>query len=293
MKALQLILWAAALACGSCNFKPLDADMARTAAFLNPRREASLLIWEDKTLHGRPARDFASVVTAIVLPSHVRLTSEQRETAGVAIRYNMHFKTGKSLFWGSAVPIAADGYFLTAAHCLGNSPGCTLIAIAKGHTIKTLPARLFWRGGDSTHEPDLALIHAPVIPDTSIIMSPMESLRSRHPVLTGGAGSNGFPKLKVGQSGGRLVILGEIRTSVDGVKWRSFNHSAPLAQGDSGGPVIGKDGRLIGINTGMSARSLFPFGLNWIWGYYGCGEAADTVSIQSLIKEDRRRRKLR
>ncbi len=124
-------------------------------------------------------------------------------------------------------------------------------------------------------------------------MAPLESHHRNQPILTSGVGSNGFPKLKQGASGGLLTEIGKPRVEPGGGKWLPFSHTAPLAPGDSGGPVIGEDGQLLGINTAIAGAAIFPLGLNQIWRYRGTGEAADPAWIQSLIEQDRKDRKIR
>jgi S1-C subfamily serine protease len=277
----------------SCQFKDTDQNRARAAALINPRREASLVYWKDKTLHGRPALDFPPLITGIVLPPNVRTTYKVTLLPGGVYQYDMVFSTTGTFFAGAAVPLTRDGYFLTAAHCVDQGPGCTLVAPAINETFRTVPARVVWRGGNHKDDPDLALIHAPLTPHTILAMAPLDTLYRNQPVLTSGVGSNGFPKLKQGAGGGHLAEIGRIQEKPDGEKWRQFSHTAPLAPGDSGGPVIGEDGKLLGINTAIAGAAFFPFGFNKIWRYRGSGEAADSAWIQSLIDQDRKDRKVR
>ncbi len=293
MRPVKILLLGAALASVSCQTEPTPENMAKAAALLNPRREASLSYWKDKTLHGRPALEFPPLVTAIVLPLNVRTTYKMTTLPDGVQKFEIVVAVKGTFFAGSAVPLTHDGYYLTAAHCVENGRTCTLVAPASNETLRTVPARVVWSGGSNDGEPDLALLHAPLRPHTILTMAPMESLRASQPVLTSGYGSNGFPNLEQGASGGRLKAIGKPRETPGAEKWLRFSHTAPLAAGDSGGPVIGEDGKLMGINTGFYGAAIFPFGLNQIWRYCGLGSTADPVWIQSLIKEDRDRRKKR
>ncbi|MGB1130663.1 MAG: hypothetical protein ACPG4K_11485, partial [Haloferula sp.] len=60
---------------------------------------------------------------------------------------------------GSAIPIAPDGYFLTADHVLANAPDRRLFVILrKQGRLRATPARVVWRSSAD----DVALVHAPV-----------------------------------------------------------------------------------------------------------------------------------
>lgn len=86
-----------------------------------------------------------------------------------------------------------------------------MVVPTRAETLQTMPARVVWRGGESQDQPDLALIHAPLTPHTTIAMAPLETLKRNLPVLTSGVGSNGFPTLKQGESGGRMAEIGNVQ----------------------------------------------------------------------------------
>lgn len=285
MNWIFLLLIGPAFLVTSCQSKPTPEYDARIDAVLNPRRPDSLAYWQQKTIRGLNPPAYAGLVTALVLPPGVSLEMKQITLPGGSQSMKLKAK-GKELFMGSAVPITADGYFLTAAHNLEDVSSLILLAPAKTKVFGIAPARVVWKSGSVKDGPDLALIHVPLAPFAVMAMTEPATLQAGTPVLTSGYSGN-----KPGQSGGRILSLGKMEENGDGARWRRLGHSAPLAHGDSGGPLIGADGSLLGVNTAWSGRVVFPLGLSQIWGYQGLAVAPDPHWIQALIKEDRAARK--
>ena len=265
----------------SCQSKPTPEYDARIDGVLKPRRPASLAYWEDKTIRGLKPSNYAEMVTALVLPPGISLEMQQITLPGG--RQSMKIKAkGRELFMGSAVPVSDDGYFLTAAHNLEGISSLILLAPAKTKVPGVSRARVVWKSGSVKDGPDLALIHVPLAPFAPMTMAQPATLEAGTPVLASGYASN-----KPGQSGGRILSLSKMEGAGDGARWRRLGHSAPLAHGDSGGPLMGADGSLLGVNTAWAGRVVFPLGLNQIWGYQGLAVSPDPDWINSLIDQDR------
>lgn len=177
---------------------------------------------------------------------------------------------------GSATPVAADGYFLTADHVLarlGKGRHVFVIYCWKG-TLVTAKARVVWRSARA----DLALLHAPLKTPYYYQWTPPEQwVPVGTPVIHGGI-ATGF---KPG-SGKLLTSL----TPEHRFTWaRRFMIDIPLRPGDSGGPVVDARGDLIGINSAVE----FLVPIETAFFVDSEGSRPNTRMIENLIDKDRRR----
>lgn len=142
---------------------------------------------------------------------------------------------------GSATPVTDDGYFLTADHVLETAPGRNLFVIyGRGGDIVLSKARVVWRSASD----DLAILHAPIkTPFFYQWSDPDRWLSAGAQIIHGGMAT------------GLEFIPGKLRTDLAPERWytrnRRFKIDIPLRPGDSGGPVIDADGKLIGINSAV------------------------------------------
>jgi hypothetical protein len=163
---------------------------------------------------------------------------------------------------------------------------CTLVSI-DGVFIRTVQTRIVWRGREEIGEPDLALIYAPLSSDEVFTMSGFPAPEKGAPVFTAGFGSRAASGLKAGASGGHVVNAGPVKESPSGARWRRITHNAPLAPGDSGGPLINEKGELLGINTELDGGSLvFLTRRPSLWFYKASAVSPDANWIRSLIEKD-------
>lgn len=177
---------------------------------------------------------------------------------------------------GSAAPIAADGYFLTADHVLSRLAGRNVFVIyGQGGRLAPAKARVVWRSESS----DLALLHIPVkTPYYYQWTSPGRWLPAGNCVIHGGI-STGFDS-----GDGKLgTALGP-----EGVftRTRKFKIDIPLQPGDSGGPVVDAYGRLVGINSAVE----FMVPMETAFFIDSEGSRPNTRMIDALIQTDRVRR---
>jgi S1-C subfamily serine protease len=142
---------------------------------------------------------------------------------------------------GSATPISQDGYFLTADHVLSRADGRRIYVIyGGGGPLKSLPARVVWR----SEKADIALLHVDSPTPLHYQFSPPSRwLPPGTPVMHGGI-ATGFSS-DPGLLGTPLPPEGLLTGS------RKFKIDIPLQPGDSGGPVVDAQGRLIGINSAV------------------------------------------
>jgi S1-C subfamily serine protease len=174
---------------------------------------------------------------------------------------------------GSATPITADGYFLTADHVLARMDGREIYVIyGGGGPLKPHQARVVWRSEGA----DLALLHVPVsTPLHYQFTTPSRWLPIGTPVMHGGiaTGFNSDP----GKLGTPLPPEGPL------TRTRKFKIDIPLQPGDSGGPVVDAQGGLVGINSAV--EFLVPMET----AFFVDSEASrpNTRVIASLIEKDR------
>ena len=142
---------------------------------------------------------------------------------------------------GSAVPIAPDGYFLTADHVLATASGRNIYVIygANGG-LGAARARVIWRSGDG----DLALIHAPIATPYFYEWTPSgQTLPAGTGVMHAGI-ATGFRS-----PSGKLIT--PVRPDRSFGRPQRFKHDIPLEPGDSGGPVVDSRGLLVGVNSAV------------------------------------------
>lgn len=262
---------------------PQEAAMA--GAILNSRRAASLAGWEHKTIRGEPVLTYSLQRTAIVLPPGVKMTHHTKRE-GNMLRFEARFQgQDKNLFTASAAAITADGYFLTAAHCLDQG-ACTLVALTRGGELQVAPARVVWCGLLDKGGPDLGLVHAAIIPARTIPIAAFPAEPKGTLIFTSGFGAHG-----PGGSGGHVVHAGRVQKRAGGVRWREIYHDAPLAPGDSGGPLVNEEGRLVGINIQIRGKWQRNDQAIALTNYTGVAVSPDPGWVHALIVSDRAARR--
>ncbi len=142
---------------------------------------------------------------------------------------------------GSAVPITADGYFLTADHVIASaSERRVSVLLRRDGRLRAFPARVVWRGPGG----DIALLHADVATPDFYRWTPGNRWLPRGtPVMHAGI-ATGFSS-----SSGKLITPIPPDTPFSG--GRRFKHDIPLEPGDSGGPVVDARGLLVGVNSAV------------------------------------------
>jgi S1-C subfamily serine protease len=176
---------------------------------------------------------------------------------------------------GSATPVTADGYFLTADHVLARMENRNIYVIyGGGGPLTPHRARVVWRSEGA----DLALLHInSKTPLYYQFTPPRKWLPIGTPVMHGGiaTGFNSDP----GKLGTSLPPASPI------TRTRKFKIDIPLQPGDSGGPVVDAYGGLVGINSAV--EFLVPMET----AFFVDSEASrpNPAMIQSLIENDRAR----
>ena len=204
----------------------------------------------------------------------------------------------------SAVPIASDGYFVTANHCLMSSTIATVVITKQDGefvAVKRYPQHV-WRPPAGSRL-DIALFHADVEP--AVIFASTDTGPPPQGQRVAATGWSGMMAL-LRPGGPRQHDLGHrsvwdgtvvsIRASDDSPPGSSFwivQHDMVLAPGDSGGPLVDTDGKLIGINVGgvFDAESVWRRGVAQARGYAGAlAIALDAPWLLDVVERDRRLR---
>ena len=176
---------------------------------------------------------------------------------------------------GSAAPVSADGYFLTADHVLSDLDGRNIFLIyGQGGRLAPAKARVVWRSkGD-----DLALLHIPVAtPYYYQWTAPDRWLPAGTGVIHGGI-STGF---RAGE--GKLAT--DLSPEGPFTGNRKFKIDIPLQPGDSGGPVVDAYGRLVGINSAVE----FLVPMETAFFVDSEGNRPSVRTLENLMKNDRAR----
>jgi S1-C subfamily serine protease len=145
---------------------------------------------------------------------------------------------------GSATIIDRRGYLLTAAHCLVWQP--LHVLFLDGATVRLARAQVVWHGDPQREGTDLALLAV----DTALpeAFTWAADVPERGPVI--GAG----PKHERRGAHGLSCFSGEVvratRHQNSAPPSTTVFHSSPVRVGDSGGPLLSVEGRLIAVNVG-------------------------------------------
>ena len=222
-------------------------------------------------------------------------------------RHRIEWRATGKIQISAAVPVAEDGYFLTAAHSVEAAASLTLVAWIEAGGFRgprAVPARIVWTAGKA-QRPDIAVLHAelpPVVPFAMAVVPAAEDA-----VAATGA-SNWLRMAKrwgsdpaLGSFGtiafGRVLGAGRM---IDGRRQpphRLIRHTAPTIRGDSGGALVDERGELVGINSTVHPPwwlAWLPYiGLhaNFLMG--GAGSSSEAVRpetdwLTDLIEADRR-----
>ena len=211
-------------------------------------KSSNLEVWDDASVRR------LSMATALLVPDHA-VAVRKRESG-------MYLK--KRAAACSAVPVSSDGYYVTANHCLGSTlPLAAVVRVDLGESWKVLKKRprTVWRAGPDT-DVDVALFQLDYKPPVVFPLADVGTLRVRQRIASAGwsplVARNGSERLRKASAAlgwvwdGRILSLDSARNPPAGFTFRIVRHDTALAPGDSGGPMIDAQDRLIGINVGGS-----------------------------------------
>lgn len=265
----------AAVVFTGCAFEDEEQLAARGTKILQSKREASVGEWKDHKIHGVGALGYANNRTFLLIGGKTSLNVLNESGDATDANFDFSLRSDNPFDISSATAISADGYFLTAAHCVETSPLAIIIIDGRGKMVKST-ARVVWRG--RKENPDIALIHAPVRPYGYFSLAGWSDLTAGKPILT-----SGFGGAKQSKTGGSITRINARKSS----RWIAFNHNAPLIQGDSGGGVIDPNGRLLGINSTVGFQFTSVVGRSFLESYECTAISPDPDWIRLLIAKDR------
>jgi len=159
---------------------------------------------------------------------------------------SIRFEIKKTAMGGTATPIDQRGYFLTAAHCV--EKGHVWLAFLRDTRLEVERARIVWRGDEKKGGPDLAILCVPQ-PLTWTFQWAAEFTNGSPVVDVGLNWDDHSHDFELQCMAGRVLKVSEA-LKAESSDYRVITHSSPLHSGDSGGPVLLPDGRLLGINIG-------------------------------------------
>jgi S1-C subfamily serine protease len=186
-----------------------------------PLKEPSLTLYGITHIKGEPLNSFINNRVAIVYAG-AKISQPSTDPNTISI-------SSKSR--GLATAISKNGYFLTAAHCVETKDD-TMILFPSAFGLRIIPARVVWLSKDY----DIALIRIDNMLKYCFEMA--QSLPDPNTTAVVGGGLT--------HSAGRIHSFSKISPADDGLVW--INHSCPIVDGDSGGPLLSKEGLLLGIN---------------------------------------------
>jgi len=244
---VRAVAWVVALAwLAGCQYRPSPLD-----------RRASGEAWLGREVERQPLLDYVRRRTAVLVTPW----------GGI----------------GCASAIDARGYFLTSAHGLANGSEVLLLQFAGGARVHSERAQVVWRGEVDQGGPDLALLRVRRPLDAVFVWSAAPAPGT--PAFVFGSQPHEAP----GPPATLLPLSGRLsRVRAESFReggWR-IEHDAPLQPGDSGGPVVDGDGRLIAVTYATAQRVILP-GIGWRLGAWAYRPFPDVVA--SLIAEAERR----
>ena len=270
--AATLALVLSVVSCVSSGFGSRQDPAA--AREIQDRKAASIATWRGRMIGGSEAFTYIHGRMGYLIAGKTKVDMQVKDG-----EMQLEVRSGSPFDIGSAVAVSADGYYLTAAHCVERGP-LKLIGYNDRMLVWGTDARVVWKGEDDA--PDLALIHIPADSLAYFPMAETSGARRGVRVLSGGLGG-----LKQNVSGGEILSVRPRER--DGVRWVEIGHTTPLVKGDSGGPIIDEGGRLMGISSTGGAWTLRVFGKPWIDARRATSVWVDPAWLRSLIEEDRRK----
>jgi len=219
----------------------------------NQERAQSFAPVEAVTVGSEPIGNYVVKRTGIIIIAEVtgfnRVEANRVETKSRAAEY---------MSYGSAAPMDRRGYFVTAAHCLQGSKVNVTFMTEKG--IELREARVVFKGDPSSSISDFAVLHVPgkldYILNWATDFGPGDTIISCGVNRQGVTGLPEAPTIQVNVEPNSGRIEKTVKQTLDGIEYQTVLHSSPLSHGNSGGPMIDQEGRLIGIN--IEGAAAFP-----------------------------------
>lgn len=189
----------------------------------------------------------ADSLAALKLPP----AQQERLVQGVLARTVYLERWQSGIACGTGVILTEDGYLLTAAHCLSADPhpAHQFIALPDDpEGLLWIPIRRVWVGSEDGAAGDFAVLKVDRTGLTPFQWCAEADVRAGAAVVAAGSHQTDSHSY-VSFVGGRVSEASVQDRVQAGSHSLLFGIDAPLGPGDSGGPVVTTDGRLIGIAT--------------------------------------------
>lgn len=201
-------------------------------------REESFSPFVADRVSGVPLSDFLAERTVLLVAGSVPAKIEKKPN-GWDIQLALEAGGKPDVGLGSAIPVSLNGYFLTAAHNLAHPP--YWVAMQRGQVVEFSEAKAIWSGNPDVPEEDFAILRASLRPSGILAWDDSSSPKPGQEIA-----SMSGPH---GRCGGRVLESSRFSSPKIPCSVLSVEHDLPLLTGDSGGPVVGRDGHLIGMNV--------------------------------------------
>ncbi len=233
----------------SCQGVKTFTDSDRVASFKNV---------DARAVGSDSMRDHVLKRTAFVIavekPPGVKQPEAARAIPGARARTKVGF--------GSAAAVDRRGYFVTAAHCLdGNELN---VAFMSKTGLEMRKARVVFKGDATSSIADFAILHVPArldyvfewgttTADGDAVISAGTIRKKALDKMAKSPKNKNNIAFSVEPVGGHIGKV--LQGLAHGVRYHVVLHDSPLTQGNSGGPLVDKQGRLLAVNiTGAAAH---------------------------------------
>ncbi|HYF37876.1 MAG TPA: serine protease [Prosthecobacter sp.] len=264
--------------------KELDADASRQVLTkrMTELRKESTRQYADVHVAGEKVSRYASARTCLLISGEEVTLPDRHEKGMIALALK------EESYYGTAVPISADGYLLTAAHCL-HAAEVTLIVKDEETLVRKVTPRVVWRGRfEGGEEPDLAVLHVPMSfgREKCFDIEDAAADADRDALVF----NNGYGVGLEAVCAGKVLEWIKESAKARGVPWRTLRHSAPLTRGDSGGAVFDEAGRLLGINVRIQGTVRRWLGRDLVRNCRTEAVAPDYDWLRRVLQQDRAKR---
>jgi S1-C subfamily serine protease len=229
-----------------------------TTRFTENEREESFRSHEGLMIGGTTIREYVVSRTALLFDAVQFRQMDLPEATNIS--GDVKFRNESSI--STAAAVDRQGYFVTAAHGIDGRDVSLSFLTSTGPRIEK--ARVVWVGDPTIVGFDFALLHVPSSLEHVFEWAP--DFNTGDVVISAGASMKVSSKepnrqkleIHIKPVGGRIAKT--LDRVADGVEYRVILHQSPVIKGNSGGPLVAKDGRLLAINFG--GRSQFPIRWN-------------------------------
>lgn len=246
-----LLAACAPLLLASCLMMPANThrDQRRSLAkydSLGIDAPVSLPELKNRTDKGFSAADFLTLHSGLIVSGKYideefkgkLATSREAEEGMLELGFSVPIAKGGSGF-GSCAPVTSDGYFLTAAHVLAHKDSYVLYATSNNRKtyIDYAPVRVVYRNDAA----DFAIVKAQM-PTPRYLRFRTEPLAPGDTLFAGGWMHE--------KGGGEFLEYLPVEADSSG-RFEKVVTTLPMIKGDSGSPLIDRQGRLCGVLSTM------------------------------------------